>query len=201
MTALQRIATAIALLFLTACAGIPEPGGTPGSWEAQRERIEAIEYFTASGKIALRTPEQVESASLLWQQLGESSHLRLSGPMGLSATTVDSNGQQVVMRQGDETHRWDIDDPALEYTPGLNLPLRALSYWLKGVPAPELELESLRLNPAGELPHSLQQRGWRVEYQEFGDFEGYILPTRFKVSQGDTSARIILRRWEGIAAP
>ena len=59
----------------------------------------------------------------------------------------------------------------------------------------------LDLNAAGELPHSLQQQGWRVEYQEFGDFEGYILPTRFKVSQGDTSARIILRRWEGITPP
>jgi outer membrane lipoprotein LolB len=198
---LQRIATALALLLLAACAGLPEPDATPGSWEAQRERIEAIDYFTASGKIALRTAEQAESASLLWQQLGASSHLRLSGPMGLSATTVDSNGEQVVIRQGDETRRWDIDDPAPQHTLGWSLPLRALQYWLKGVPAPGLELEQLNLDPAGELPVSLQQRGWRVEYQAFEQFEGYILPTRLQVSREDTSARIILRHWEGITAP
>lgn len=201
MTALQRVATASALLFLAACAGIPKTDTTPGSWQAQRERIEAINYFTASGKIALRTAEQAESASLLWRQLGESSHLRLSGPMGLSATTVDSNGKQVVMHQGDETYRWDIGDPALQYTQGLNLPLRALQFWLKGVPAPELELERLRLDPAGELPLSLQQQGWQVEYQGFATFEGYILPTRLEVSRDDTNARIILRQWKGITAP
>ena len=201
MILLQRIATATALLFLAACASVPDPGATSESWEAQRLRVEAIDYFTASGKIALRTAEQAESASLIWQQLGESSHLRLSGPMGLSATTVDSNGKQVVIRQGDETRRWDIDDPAPEYSLGWSLPLKALQYWLKGVPAPELELERLRLDPAGKLPLSLQQQGWRVDYQAFDNFEGYILPTRLQVSREDTSARIILRRWEGIIAP
>ena len=161
---LHHLATASALLFLAACASVPEPDATSGNWAAQRQRIEAIEYFTASGKITLRTAEQAESASLLWQQLGESSHLRLSGPMGLSATTVDSNGQQVVIRQGDETRRWDIDDPAPEYTLGWSLPLRALQYWLKGVPAPGLELEELSLDPEGKLPRSLRRVGRRDGY-------------------------------------
>lgn len=196
-----RFATATLLLFLTACAGMPKTEPTPGTWKAQQERIEAISYFTASGKIALRTTGQAESASLTWQQLGKSSHLRLSGPMGLSATTVESNGKQVVIRQGDETRSWDIDDPQLQYVQGWNLPLGALQYWLKGVPSPILELELLQLDPAGELPQSLQQQGWRVEYQEFASFEGYILPTRLELSREETSARIILRSWGGIVAP
>lgn len=197
MTALRGIAAVAALLLLAACAGTPQTG--IGSWQAQRADMDSIRYFTASGKIAYRTPEQAESATLLWQQAGESSHLRLSGPMGLSATTVDSNGRQVVVRQGDETRRWDIDDPALQYTHGWDLPLNALQYWLKGIPDPALEVENLHLDPAGRLPVRLQQQGWLVEYQEFSEFEGFTLPTRMKVSRQDTSARIILRRWQDIA--
>ncbi len=196
MSAVRRIAAVAALMLLTACAGRPEP--TPGTWHAQQASIAAIRYFTASGKIALRTTRQAESASLLWQQLGDASHLRLSGPMGLSATTVDSDGKQVVIRQGDETRHWDVDDPALHYSAAWNLPLHALQYWLKGVPDPELDIETLRLDPAGRLPLSLQQQGWLVEYQEFSEFEGFTLPTRLRVSRKDTSARIILRHWQDI---
>lgn len=200
MQSVSRIATASALLLLAACAGTPETDPFPGDWQAQRAHIEAIADFTASGKIALRTAEQAESASLFWQQFGESSHLRLSGPLGLSSTTVDSNGQEVVIRQGDETRRWNIDEHRPQGTPGLDLPLEALQFWLRGVPAPGLELELLRLDPAGALPQILQQQGWRVEYQAFANFEGYTLPTRLKVSRQDTSARIILRQWQGITA-
>jgi outer membrane lipoprotein LolB len=200
MPVLSRIAAATALLLLAACAGTPKTETFPTDWQAQRKHIEAIAYFTASGKIALRTAEQAESASLLWQQLGESSHLRLSGPMGLSATTVDSNGREVIVRQGSETRRWDIDEPMPPGTPALDLPLAALQHWLKGVPAPGMELELLQLDPAGVLPQALKQQGWRVEYQAFASFEGYTLPTRLKVSRQDTSARIILRLWEGITA-
>lgn len=200
MTALQRLATIAALALLAGCAGLREPAVPVADWQAQRDTLNAIRYFTASGKVALRTAEQAENATLLWQQLGESSHLRLSGPMGFSATTVDSNGRQVVVRQGDETQRWDIDDPALQYAPGLHLPLRALQHWLKGVPAPELEIEALQLDAAGRLPQRLQQQGWQVEYQEFAEFEGFTLPTRLRIHREDTSARIILSRWQDISA-
>lgn len=201
MKAVQRLVTASLLLFLGACAGMGKPPPTTSSWQAQRAHIDTITHFTASGKIALRSPEQAESASLLWQQMGSATHMRLSGPMGLSATTVDSDGSEVVIRQGDDSSRWKLDDAALPDRPGWNLPLRSLHHWLKGVPAPDLEVEALQLNSTGQLPDSLQQAGWLVSYEEFAEFEGFTLPTRLRVSREDTSARIILRRWQDIATP
>ena len=159
MKALLQFAGIAAIALLAGCAGLPEPGAPTADWQAQRDSIDAVRYFTASGKVALRTAEQAENATLIWQQLGESSHLRLSGPMGISATTVDSNGRQVVIRQGGETRRWDIDDPALQYAPGLHLPLQALPHWVKGVPAPGMDLDALQLDQAGRLPQHLQQQG------------------------------------------
>ncbi|WP_133300618.1 lipoprotein insertase outer membrane protein LolB [Seongchinamella sediminis] len=191
------------LLALAGCAGMPAPAPESGkaSWHAHREQLQQLSHWTASGKIALRTAEQAESASLLWQQIGEASHLRLSGPMGISATTIDSDGSLLEVRQGDDYSRWDLDDPALGDEHSWDLPVRSLHHWLKGVPAPGSPVQSLLLDAAGQLPEQLQQLGWTIDYQQFASFGGYLLPTRLQVSRGETRARILLREWGDFSAP
>jgi len=186
------------LLCLAGCAGAPRPGVEPGNWNDHRARLDALTRFTTQGKIALRTPEQAESASLLWQQVGEATHLRLTGPMGLSATTVDSDGRQLEIRQGEDRSQWSLDDPAVTGSAAGHLPLRALPHWLKGVPAPGLPLEDLTLDENSQLAVQLQQQGWTVEYQSYETFQSYRLPTRLTLFSDETSARIILRNWQDL---
>lgn len=190
--------TALILLCLAGCAGLPEAPEPPADWNARRARLDDLTHFTARGKIALRTPERAESASLLWQQVGIAAHIRLSGPMGLSATTIDSDGRQLEWRQGDESQIWALDDPALSGEAAWNLPLKALPHWLKGVPAPDFPVQALILDETGQLPVELQQQGWTIEYGSFDMFQSYRLPTRLKLYRADTSARIILRTWQDL---
>ena len=189
------------LLVLVGCAGIPGPESGNQAWQKHRDQLLQLSHWTASGKIALRTAEQAESASLLWQQMGKASHLRLAGPMGVSATTIDSDGEQLEVRQGDDYSRWNLDDPALGGERNWDLPLRSLHHWLKGVPAPESPVESLVLDDAGQLPQRMQQLGWTIEYQQFASFGGYLLPTRMQVTRGETRAKILLREWDDLASP
>lgn len=198
MNRLLGTAAVATLLLLTACAGLPESTRGTQAWNEHRARLDALDHFTASGKIALRTAEQAESASLVWQQQGAASHLQLSGPMGLAATTIDSDGRQLEIRRGEEYSRWDIDDPDMDGTPAWNLPLKALPHWLKGAPAPGLPLHSLQLDDQGQLPQQFQQQGWTVVYESFGSFESFQLPTRLRVFRHETSARIILRQWQDL---
>ena len=201
MSTLAQPIAWLLLLALAGCAGMPGPEPGNANWQSHRDQIQQLSHWTASGKIALRTPEQAESASLLWQQIGESSHLRLSGPMGISATTVDSDGRLLEVRQGDDYSRWDLDDPDLGSEHTWDLPIRSLHHWLKGIPAPESPVESLLLDAAGLLPQQLQQLGWTIDYQQFASFDGYLLPTRLQVARGETRARIILREWGDLSAP
>ncbi len=186
---------ALSLLLLAGCAGLPEPPIKDASFEARRATLEQLEHWTASGKIALRTAEQAESGSLLWQQVGKSTHIRLSGPMGISATTIDSDGHQLEIRQGENYSRWSLDDAQVKKTGGWDLPLISLHHWLKGIPDPDLVVESLELDEEKLLPKQLQQQGWTVEFQQFGRFGNYQLPTKLQATRGDTSAKILLRDW------
>ena len=186
---------ALGLLALAGCAGMPKPDSGSQAWELHRAELDGLSHWTASGKIALRTAEQAESASLLWQQIGDATHVRLSGPLGVSATTVASDGQALEIRQGEDYSRWNLDDPALKQDTGFELPLRSLPHWLKGVPDPDLPLETLELDDNRQLPQQIQQEGWTVEYQQFSNFGEFLLPTRLQVYRGKTRARILLREW------
>lgn len=186
---------AFSLLLMAGCAGLPKAALEDTSFEARRTKLQQLEHWTASGKIALRTADQSESVSLVWQQVGNATHVRLSGPMGISATTIDSDGLQMEIRQGEDYSRWSLDDPQVQQTGGWDLPLRSLHHWLKGIPDPDLEVELLELDEANQLPELLQQQGWTVEFQQFARFGDYQLPTRLHATRGTTSARILLREW------
>ena len=190
---------ALVLLFgLSGCTGLSTSVDTQPDWLEHKSRLENMTHWTASGKIALRTPDKSESGSLFWQQKGDATHLRLSGPMGLSATTVDSDGENLEIRQGKDYSRWPVAQYEEEYA-GWNLPLNALPHWLKGVPDPELPVEQLILDTAGQLPQVIQQQGWTVTYESFERFDGQQLPTRMRLSRDDTNARIILRDWQDVS--
>jgi outer membrane lipoprotein LolB len=198
MRQVHAAAALLLALMLAACASAPSVA--PVDWEQQQARLAALDHFTASGKIALRSADQAESGSLLWQQAGNATHIRLAGPMGLAATTVDSDGEVLELRQGEEYSRWRLDDPAIAQDSTWDIPLGALVYWLKGMPAPGLAVEALQFGSNDGLPMMLRQDGWTIQYGDFATFQGYTLPTRLEARREDSSARIILREWRDLSA-
>lgn len=197
----QWLSLALATVLLAGCAGQQARVGGDASWTEHQTRLQALDTWTAEGKLALRSTEVSESASLNWQQSPGGTLINISGPMGFKATTISSDGSELELRQGDEISRWDISDPAaMARQTGWNLPLGALPHWLKGIPAPDsgAELEPFATDPS--LLGQLQQQGWTVIYGEYARFADMILPIRMRIQQGDTSIRVIIRDWT-IPAP
>ena len=191
------LAAIVLALLLSACAGqLPRPA-TETSWEEHRVRLQALTHWDATGKLALRTSELSESASLEWRQQGDSSTLHLSGPLGVSATTVYSDGASLVIRQGEETHTLDLSDPLdFERRTGWDLPLQALPHWLKGIPAPDLAVQHMAVGQDPTLLQTLQQDDWEVRYEQYAQFELFRLPTRLTIRRATTTVRVIIRDWQ-----
>ncbi len=155
-----------------------------------------LQQWTASGKLAVRTADASESAGLVWQQHDQATHLQLSGPLGVGATTIDSDGRRLDIRQGDEHSTLDISTPeAIAANTGWDLPLLALAYWLKGVPSPDSKVQRLELDPQTELLQSLQQDDWEVHYEQYEQFQEFTLPTRLQIQRGATRAKVIISHW------
>ncbi len=172
---------------------VPADGEHPG-WEETRAALSQLDNWQTRGKAGLRSPGRSESANMIWSQQGVHSLVYFSGPLGMQSVTVRSDGQTLEVQQGDDIDSWDLSDPEvmLEPTGSWGLPLEALRYWLKGIPAPG-EIDAIQTE-RGLLLH-LQQRDWEVNYSSHNYFGPYRLPTRMEIRRGDNSITLILREW------
>ena len=185
-------------LTLAGCAGLERPAQKPaGDWTTHRQQLISLNQWGAEGKVALRSAQGAESASLIWQQRGDETDLLLSGPIGLGATRIHSDGEHLDINRGGELQRIDISSPdAIAQATGWDLPLAALRHWLKGTPAPDLTIQTLDLDPKQGLLLHLRQADWDIHYQHYREFDGLSLPTRLHIKRGSTEARILIAQWQ-----
>lgn len=185
------------LLILAGCAAQDTRQTGSLSWQEHRGHIQELNHWAARGKLALRSSNRAEAASFLWQQQDQSTQLHLSGPMGVGATTITSDGLQMEVRQGEERRTFDISTPnAIALNTGWDLPLRALPFWLKGIPTPDTPVQLLELDPDSNLLRKLQQDDWEIHYEQYQQFNNLTLPSRLRIQRGATSARMIIHNWQ-----
>ena len=183
------------VVLLAACAGQPPVIDKDIDWDSHRAALEAMDEWTLRGKLALRTNERSESASVVWTQAGNESDLHLSGPLGAGATQVSSDGSELVIRNDGSTETYDISTPdAIAASTGWNLPVKALPFWVRGLPAPEPAPSALSVE-AG-LMQRIEQAGWQVSYKRYQSTRGRQLPARIAIENGETRARLVIRSWD-----
>ena len=193
----RQLLSCLVMLLLAGCAALEPQLPTSAGWQAHSQQLALLQQWTANGKLAVRSADAAESASLEWRQHDQDTHLQLSGPLGVGATTIYSDGQQLDIHQGNEHRTLDISTPdAVVLNTGWDLPLLALTYWLKGMPSPHAKVQKLELDPQTELLQILQQDDWEVHYEQYGQFEQFTLPTRLRIQRGATRARIIISHWQ-----
>ncbi len=191
---MRLLLAGLVVLLLNACATAPDQPTPTTPWQQRVAQLGALEHWSATGKLALRNGSQAESANLSWLQRGRHSQLQLSGPMGLRATEIHSDGQQLLIQRGDEQQQYDIASPgALREQTGWDLPVQALPYWLKGLPSPDGT--GTRMDVEANLLRQLRQDGWTIDFERYQQFEDYILPTRLTAERGATRARIVIQSW------
>lgn len=193
----QHLALWLTLSLLAGCAGVAPREPTSPDWQAHRAQLEALRQWTATGKIALRTSNASESASMVWRQDHQNTRLQLSGPLGVNATTLESDGQLLHVRRGEEHQTLDISTPeAIFESTGWDLPLPALVHWLKGLPAPDPDVQRLGFDDENGLLRYVRQDGWEVHYEQYGQFQGVTLPVRLQIERGATRVKVIVTRWD-----
>jgi outer membrane lipoprotein LolB len=62
-----------------------------------------------------------------------------------------------------------------------------------GVAAPG---EHRWLEPAADGTTTLEQAGWRIDYQRYSDEPGARVPVKFRAMHGEARVRIVVDRWQ-----
>ena len=183
---------------LASCAELPQRASSDLDWRDREVQLKALSHWKASGKIAIRSAEQSESATMEWDQANNITRILLSGPMGLGAVSIASDENSLQISQNGESQHYDISSGSSERAVvGWDLPLQALPYWVLGLPAPREPVQEQVVEQG--LLRRVKQLGWTVTYEGYDQFAQYLLPTRLKIERNDTRARLIIRKWSGFS--
>ena len=162
------------------------------TWENHRDAMQALSHWQLDGRVSARTSDEGANFNVQWQQRGEDYSIRISGPLGQSAATVTGGAGWAELNTGDEIYYGDSLQEILATTTAINLPLHLLRYWVRGIPAPDLDAD-FTLN---ELPviTEMTQDGWQVDYR--GYHADTNLPRRIDIERGSQSARMVISVWD-----
>ncbi len=188
------------VLGLAGCAvpRLPALGPAPPA-AAHIRAVQAIPGWSLAGRIGLRVENRAWSGSLRWTQRGARYRIRFVGPLGQGALDLQGGPGGVELRTS-RGGRYRAASAAvlLERHLGWRLPVRALAYWVRGVPEPGRAYR-LRLGPDGRI-RGLTQAGWTLAIAGYRRVDRFELPARIEARRGTTRVRLAVGRWRVLPA-
>ena len=145
--------------------------------------------FSIAGRVGAIAGKQGSSADFFWRQYESGFDVEFWGPFGQGRTrlVVQADTLTVHTARGErisdgEARAWIRRELHLE------VPIRALSRWITGRPAPEW--------PASVIgADGFNQLGWQVEIASWNDWDGRRLPGRLTASRAEYRVTIVCRNW------
>lgn len=188
---------ALAAVFLLAagCATTPQPSG-PGT--AIPADLSELDRWQARGKLGVSGPENGGSGSFEWRQSGDRSDVDIRGPVGIGGVHLEMRGAgetpDLTLQTSDGRKlQSDAAWSELQSRLGVSVPAGNLRFWMLGVAAPGEHLWH-EANEHGVV--TLEQGGWRIDYQRYTDEFGARVPMRMTATSGDARVRIVIDRWQ-----
>ena len=183
---------------------IPSERGTAGpdtTWEAHARELSRFRNWSMLGVVALRSGGDASRVTMRWRQKRDAYHLRFMGPLGVGLLEIEGSPTGVEARYPNG-RRSSADSPEmlLEQEIGWTVPLQGLRYWLVGAPAPDSATSKMEIDDHGRLAR-LEQAGWTVVYERYGELDDLALPERVRFSSESVDATVVVRRWKSEADP
>lgn len=188
-----RIVVLIAACLLLAACATREPRPA-GAWLEEREAwFEQHPDWNISGRVGLHDGERGGSLGFSWEAEGEEHRIHLRTAAGGRQWRLRFAPGWAVL-EGSDVGRLTgpSPDPLVEAAVGWPIPVRALSWWIRGLMPPGGG--ELRFAEDGTLAGATGP-AWTLEYQRFDEVAGRLLPTRLEARSDEYRVRIAIGDW------
>lgn len=146
-----------------------------------------LQRWMFAGRIAVTSSKDSWTANIAWQHVAEHEHVKLSGPWGQGATTIDLNQHEIVINRGEDEQRSSTEPEIfIQQQLGVAVPLRALRYWVLGLPEPGRNFQ--------DMVSGFYQNGWLVEYPQMYTDE-HLLPKKVIITHPKVKLKLVIDQW------
>ena len=195
-----RSAALLLIALLGGCASLPDsspptdPATVDAAWAQRQHQLAGIPGFQLNGRVAIKGGGL--SGALRWRQEGETFDLRIVGPFGAGALSMQGTPSQVAIKGRDIDLVTDDPQQVLAQHTGWRLPLDALRWWVLALPAPAPAAEARIVLDAEGRPEQIQQGDWTLRYSDYRTETTPALPYRIEAVQptatGEWKATVII---------
>ncbi len=193
-----RLGAVLALGLLASCASVPpaapdvDPATLNAAWALRQQQLGSVQGFQLNGRVAVKGGGL--SGALRWQQEGAHFSLRIAGPFGAGALSMQGTAEQVAIKGKDIDIVTTEPQLVLAQRTGWRLPLDSLRWWVLGLPDPQSEADVV-LDADGRALQ-MQQAGWTLRYSDYRSDSTPALPGRIEAVQptatGEWMATVVL---------
>jgi outer membrane lipoprotein LolB len=146
--------------------------------------------FDLRGRLAARYGKDGFTGNIAWRHAGSADEMLITSSLGAGVARIVREGDSVVLTTAEPREYRARDAEALtEEVLGFRLPLAGLADWVRGRPSNEREAKVER-DAEGRL-RSLEERGWKIDYQEYAG----KLPSRMRLTYPDIELRLVITQW------
>ncbi|HEX4045830.1 MAG TPA: lipoprotein insertase outer membrane protein LolB [Gammaproteobacteria bacterium] len=193
------LATVLAFV-LTSCTTIaPSPPTNvvtpPPVTKNQQVQLEQLRTWHIKGKIAIQTAQDAGSAVVDWQQKGSHYAISLANPLGGAILKLTGEPGVVTLVTADgKAFTADSPEQLLAKQWGFHLPVSNLTYWIRGLPVPQIEHSS-----QFDARHRLQklvQQGFVVEFLSYEQIGELDLPSKIKITSSALKIKLVIYSWQ-----
>lgn len=187
--------TVLALALLTGCATPPiSSPAAQNAWAARQPLLAKLSHWRTVGRIGMVNEQDGWHANFQWDQQGPAYRIDLIGPLGQGRVVVQGDAEQVSI-QTQDGQNWTASDAdaLLEQSLGVQLPVKGLRYWVRGLPEPGAA-PVIETDAEGRLTR-LEQNGWIIDYPAYTPAGGIELPARMVARRSDLSVKLVIEQW------
>lgn len=173
----------------------PAVSSQPQDWESRKAQLEALQRWRVEGRVALKMGQEGGQSGFSWRQGAVQQQFNLSGLLGAGAVELSTTSEGAQLSTAGEHYRGARASDLLLSVTGWQIPVEQAQYWIRGVPAPQSEVQSLLLDGRDRLKQ-LQQAGWSIEVRRYQSVDGVELPAFVVLEQGAVRLKLRLTAWE-----
>lgn len=162
---------------LLGCTYTPHHAPLTLSWDQRQQQLSALVNWQFRGSMVLKMPQHKFSANMYWQQQSSVYQMMFFGPFGVGAASLMGRPGEVHLKDAHgKDYSASTPEALMQQQLGWSLPVSALYYWVRGLPAPG-PITAVHYDAFHRIAH-LEQQGWKIDYLAYQRVQALELPQK-----------------------
>jgi len=173
-----------------------------GYWKQRQQLLGRDSTWNLNSKVALRYRAEHFTFGLNWAQKNAQQYVMLiNNPVtgGVVAKLSRDRAGVSLLSDDGKTYRDTDEERLLKRQSGIELPLKGMQYWVRGLASPLYKTDKVVLDALGR-PQLIYQAGWKIDYSRYKSNKFNAMPGKVIITRSKDSVylKMIAKRWQGI---